>query len=374
MKKSTILFGISIVNMVLFLIGMIILFAAAASGSADGNNFALILSIISGVIFEIITIVQIVKEKKSAKEDSSFFPYCVACFKKKNGKPMFQLVVAAILNVLPLALFIVLLIAIVLFTSSDSKTANNISKGIDLIADNSQTSGKSKPKKNTASQSKKSGESGKCKDLSNQELNTIASHSGNDMKTITPGDDKKIKKIYQDNPGISDEDAFEIFKKTNPNATLETVRAHKPTLNNTNDELNVIARSGNNNIKTTTPGDDKKIKKIYQDNPGISDEDAFGIFKKSRPAKCRAAVSLFPQLTIPGKHGTIDCIIWYNKLYYKATPHKARLAALHAICLLIFRHITQKSLAIRQYGCGISMQSAEKSGCASYAQALCGVA
>ena len=94
----------------------------------------------------------------------------------------------------------------------------------------------------------------------------------------------------------------------------------------------------------------------------------------SRPAKCRAAVSLFPQLTIPGKHGTIDCIIWYNKLYYKATPHKARLAALHAICLLIFRHITQKSLAIRQYGCGISMQSAEKSGCASYAQSLCGVA
>ena len=283
MKKNTILFGISIVNMVLFLIGMIILFAAAASGSADGNNFALILSIISGVIFEIITIVQIVKEKKSAKEDSSFFPYCVACFKKKNGKPMFQLVVAAILNVLPLALFIVLLIAIVLFTSSDSKTANNISKGIDLIADNSQTSGKSKPKKNTASQSKKSGESGKSKDLSNQELNTIASHSGNDMKTITPGDDKKIKKIYQDNPGISDEDAFEIFKKTNPNATLETVRAHKPTLNNTNDELNVIARSGNNNIKTTTPGDDKKIKKIYQDNPGISDEDAFEIFKKSNP-------------------------------------------------------------------------------------------
>ena len=127
MKKSTILFGISIVNMVLFLIGMIILFAAAASGSADGNNFALILSIISGVIFEIITIVQIVKEKKSAKEASSIFPYCVACFKKKNGKPMFQLVVAAILNVLPLALFIVLLIAIVLFTSSDSKTANNIS-------------------------------------------------------------------------------------------------------------------------------------------------------------------------------------------------------------------------------------------------------
>jgi len=58
----------------------------------------------------------------------------------------------------------------------------------------------------------------------------------------------------------------------------------------------------------------------------------------------------------------------------KAIPHKARLAALHAICLLIFRHIAQKSLAIRQYAFGISMQSAEKSSYASYAQALCGIA
>jgi hypothetical protein len=38
--------------------------------------------------------------------------------------------------------------------------------------------------------------------------------------------------------------------------------------------------------------------------------------------------------------------------------------------LQIFRHIAQKSLAIRQYACGISMQSAEKSDYASYAQAL----
>ena len=80
----------------------------------------------------------------------------------------------------------------------------------------------------------------------------------------------------------------------------------------------------------------------------------------------------------------------------KATPHKARLMALHAICLLIFRHIAQKFLARRlrsrqdsargqrsvalgliattKYACEISMQSAEKSGFASYAQALCGVA
>ena len=64
----------------------------------------------------------------------------------------------------------------------------------------------------------------------------------------------------------------------------------------------------------------------------------------------------------------------HTDTFLKATPHKARLTALHAICLQIFRHIAQKSLAIRQYACGISMQSAEKSDYASYAQALCGVA
>ena len=67
----------------------------------------------------------------------------------------------------------------------------------------------------------------------------------------------------------------------------------------------------------------------------------------------------------------------YNKIVLvcvKATPHKARLTALHAICVQIFRHIAQKSLAIRQYACGISVQSAEKSDYAPYAQALCGVA
>ena len=83
--------------------------------------------------------------------------------------------------------------------------------------------------------------------------------------------------------------------------------------------------------------------------------------------------------------------------FLRATPHKARLTALHAICVQIFRHIAQKSLAIRlrsragfcprtkecrtkiscdrQYACGISGQSAEKkSDNAPYAQALCGVA
>ena len=59
-----------------------------------------------------------------------------------------------------------------------------------------------------------------------------------------------------------------------------------------------------------------------------------------------------------------------SNAFLKETLHKARLTALYAICLQIFRHIAQKSLAIRQYACGISGQSAEKSDYASYAQAL----
>ena len=58
----------------------------------------------------------------------------------------------------------------------------------------------------------------------------------------------------------------------------------------------------------------------------------------------------------------------------KATPHKARLKALYWICLHIFRHLAQKFLDIRQYACGISIQSDEKSVGASPAQALCGIA
>ena len=73
-----------------------------------------------------------------------------------------------------------------------------------------------------------------------------------------------------------------------------------------------------------------------------------------------------------------DCVqsrqAGFMQCFSKATPHKARLTALHAICLQIFRHIAQKSLAIRQYACGISGQSAKKSDNAPYAQALCGVA
>lgn len=281
MQKNTILFGISIVNVVLFLIGFIILIVGDASDNS--NNYAFSLSIISGIIFEIVTIVQIVKEKKSDKEGRSFFPYCVACFKKKNGKPMYQLVMAAILNVLPLALFIMLLIVLVLFTSSDSKTANNISKGINLISDNSQTSGKSNPKKSTENQSEKSGESGANKDLSYQEYNHIAGSTNNDMKQVSEGEFKEIQKIYKENPGISDEDAFEIHKKHHPGTTMETVRGCKPSLDMTYEEINHIAGSTSNDMKQVLEGEFKEIQKIYKENPGISDEDAFAAHKKHHP-------------------------------------------------------------------------------------------
>ena len=59
---------------------------------------------------------------------------------------------------------------------------------------------------------------------------------------------------------------------------------------------------------------------------------------------------------------------------FEAMPHKARLTALHEICLYIFRHFAQKSLDIRQYAFDISIQSDEKSVCTSFAQALCGIA
>ena len=58
----------------------------------------------------------------------------------------------------------------------------------------------------------------------------------------------------------------------------------------------------------------------------------------------------------------------------KATPHKAHLMSLYLICLHIFRHLAQKSLDIRQYACGIAIQSDEKSDSVSSAQALCGIA
>jgi len=74
--------------------------------------------------------------------------------------------------------------------------------------------------------------------------------------------------------------------------------------------------------------------------------------------------------------------LWVNaELYmsatadgFKATPHKARLTALYEIYLHISRHLAQKSLNKRQYACGISVQSDEKSDCVSFAQALCGIA
>ena len=104
----------------------------------------------------------------------------------------------------------------------------------------------------------------------------------------------------------------------------------------------------------------------------------FGAAPQGRPqvddAFRRSAKGEFP-------NSPVDCLERGNALQerafpqkLKATPHKARLTALHVICLHIFRHITQKSLDRRQPACVIFMQSDEKSDCASAAQSLCGVA
>ena len=46
----------------------------------------------------------------------------------------------------------------------------------------------------------------------------------------------------------------------------------------------------------------------------------------------------------------------------------------HLICLIFFRHLAPKSLEIRQYSCGILIQSDEKIYRASRALSLCGIA
>ena len=63
-----------------------------------------------------------------------------------------------------------------------------------------------------------------------------------------------------------------------------------------------------------------------------------------------------------------------KKTCIKATPHKDRLTALHAICLHKFRHITQILLNLRQQICVEFRRSDEISVCASCTQSLCGIA
>ena len=70
----------------------------------------------------------------------------------------------------------------------------------------------------------------------------------------------------------------------------------------------------------------------------------------------------------------VICVPFAIPCCFKAIPHKDRLTALYAICLHISRHLAQKLLEIRQYSCVVSVQSDEKSDCASDAQSLCGIA
>ena len=58
----------------------------------------------------------------------------------------------------------------------------------------------------------------------------------------------------------------------------------------------------------------------------------------------------------------------------EAIPHKERLATLHAICLQISRHISQKCSWIHQVFTPLFVSSDEKFDDASVAQSLCGIA
>ncbi len=58
----------------------------------------------------------------------------------------------------------------------------------------------------------------------------------------------------------------------------------------------------------------------------------------------------------------------------KAIPHNDRPMALRAVCLHIFRNLTQILLEIRQYSCVEFMQADEISDCAIPTRSLCSVA
>ena len=59
--------------------------------------------------------------------------------------------------------------------------------------------------------------------------------------------------------------------------------------------------------------------------------------------------------------------LYLNNDIVKESLIKSRLTAQHASCLHIFRHLAQKFLDRRQPACEISIQSDEKSDCATYA-------
>ena len=59
---------------------------------------------------------------------------------------------------------------------------------------------------------------------------------------------------------------------------------------------------------------------------------------------------------------------------FRAIPHKERLTTLHAICLQISRHISQKCSWIHQVFTPLFVSSDEKFDDASVAQSLCGIA
>ncbi len=258
-NKNSVLLGLSIANFIWFIIS---LFKTTNDLSDTAANNGFILSIMAGIILAIITIVKIFKQYKNYKETQSLKPFLIACFKKEYGKPMFYLIISLILNALPLIIVVGLLCFDSSSKSSSDTDSNSRSNIAELETDESDVDNR---------------------DSSNQEINKIAGNTNNNIKQIPEESHNEIQKIYMSNPGISDEDAFAMFSKNHPGTTIETVRAHRPSMDMSCQEINKIAGNTNNNIRSIPEGLHNEIQKIYKNNPGLSDEDAFAMFSKNHP-------------------------------------------------------------------------------------------
>lgn len=274
-NKCTALYWAALVCFIVFIISFLVLLFGDADASSQ--NYGLGLSMIGGIVIAVPTIIEMVKQYKNRNADG-VIAFAVSSFKKENGKDMHHLTMALFFSIFPVIIFICLLLLLSgakIPTSQGNKQTSGSTPNLTPVNRHSQDHTPASHNAQTQNSD------GSKQPLSNQELNTIARSSANDMKIISDGDHKKIQKIYQENPGISDEEVFEKLKGFNPSITMDTIRAHKPSLDMTNQELNTIARNSTNNMKSISDGDHNKIQAIFKKNPGLSDEEACALFRKA---------------------------------------------------------------------------------------------
>lgn len=247
-NKNTIIFWLTIANLALFIISFFKLIIGDSSDA--GQNYGFGISVIAGIVLAVITIIQMFKQYKNYKDKQTLVPFFIACFKKENGKPMFQLLIALIINALPL----VIVVGFLMLGASNGKVANN---------SNNLRSNTAKPLTNN-----NNGHNIEPNNLSYQELNHIAGNTDNNMKQIIEPKHNEIINHVKNNPGISDED---LAKQTG--VDIETARAHRPPLNMSFQELNHKAGNTDNNMQQIIEEKHNEIKKIVRNNPGISNEE-----------------------------------------------------------------------------------------------------